>query len=158
MRVIFAADHAGFDLKEALKAYVALLGHTVEDTGANALDMNDDYVGFVKAAARIVSEDPYARAVVIGGSGQGEAMVANRFKGVRAAVYYGEPPRPQKDAEGNVLDMMSSVRGHNDSNVLSLGARFLSGEDAKNAVKKWLDTPFSGAERHARRIKAIDAV
>lgn len=157
MKVIFAADHAGFALKEALKPFVRSLGYEVEDVGAYSLDPNDDYVGFVQAAARAVSEDSeHARAIVLGGSGQGEAFTANRFKGVRAVVYYGNPAQKQIDADGKELDMIASTREHNDSNILSLGARFISEEEAKDAVTRWLQTPFSGAERHARRNKKID--
>jgi ribose 5-phosphate isomerase B len=157
MKVVFAADHAGFNLKEALKASVLLLGYEVEDVGAYSLDPKDDYVGFVQEAAKKVSEDPEGmRAIVIGGSGQGEAFTANRFKGVRAVVYYGNTARKQVDADGKELDLIASTREHNDSNVLSLGARFLSGDDAKEAVTTWLMTPFSGLERHARRNRAID--
>ena len=156
MKIVFAADHAGFTLKEALKAYVVLIGHDVEDVGAHTLDMQDDYVPFVQKAAKIIATNPYARGIVIGGSGQGEAIAANRFKGVRAVVYYGKPARKQTDAEGKVLDMITSTREHNDANVLSLGARFLSGEEAQDAVKTWLDTPFPGAPRHAHRITMLD--
>ncbi len=157
MKVVFAADHAGFNLKEALKASVAILGHEVQDVGAYSLDPKDDYVMFVEAAAKKVAEDPKnTRAIILGGSGQGEAIAANRFKGVRAVVYYGNPARKQIDADGKELDLIISTREHNDSNVLSLGARFLSGEEANEAVTKWLRTPFSGLERHARRNKNID--
>ncbi|MES2135420.1 MAG: RpiB/LacA/LacB family sugar-phosphate isomerase [Patescibacteria group bacterium] len=158
MRIIFAADHAGFALKEALKASVELSGYHVEDVGAFSLDPHDDYVPFVRLAAEAVAKDPaHTRAIIIGASGQGEAFAANRYKGVRAVVYYGEPSRKQIDAEGQELDLITSTRNHNDSNILSLGARFISGEEAQDAVKKWLETPFSGAKRHTRRHKEIDA-
>ena len=93
---------------------------------------------------------------VFGGSGQGEAMVANRFKGVRCALYYGAPSREQTDMVGKQLDMLASTREHNDANALSLGARFLTNDEAKDALKKWLARPFSGEERHKRRIEKID--
>ncbi len=157
MRVYLAADHGGFALKEALKPYVGSLGYEVEDMGAFALDMQDDYPLFVRAAAQKVAENPEERrAIVIGASGQGEAFAANRVKGVRAVVYYGEPSRKQVDADGKELDMITSTRNHNDANVLSLGGRFLSEEEAKRAVSAWLAAPFSGAERHARRHRMID--
>lgn len=157
LKIFIAADHAGFALKEALKASIALLGYEVEDMGAFTLDPTDDYVPFVRAAAEKVAEDPEnRRAIVIGGSGQGEAIVANRVKGVRCVLYYGPPPRMQTDMEGKELDMIASTRMHNDANALSLGARFISGEEAKDAVTKWLEIPFSNAERHQRRIKEID--
>lgn len=157
MRVVFAADHAGFPLKEKLKAFVQDLGYEIFDAGARELDPSDDYVPYMKAAAQEVAADPHhTRAITIGASGQGEAIVPNRFKGIRAAVYYGEPAKKQTDAAGKELDMIGSVREHNDANVLALGARFLTEDEAKAAVKKFLETPFSGEERHARRIGEID--
>ena len=157
MKIVFAADHGGFELKQQLKTFVEALGHEVIDVGAHTLDMADDYPPFVMDAAREVAKDPeHTRGIVIGGSGQGEAFAANRIKGVRAVVYYGEPARKQVDADGNEIDMITSTRNHNDSNVLSLGGRFITLEEAKDAVSRWLDTPFSGAERHARRHAMID--
>lgn len=144
--IYLAADHAGFALKEKLKVHLQELGFEMKDCGAFSYDEMDDYPDFVVLAARAVSEDPQnARAIIFGGSGQGEAMVANRFRGVRAAVYYG----------GNEK-IISFSREHNDANVLSLGARFLDEETAKHAVRLWLDMAFSGEERHARRIKKIE--
>src|SRR3989338_1201747 len=157
MKVYFAADHGGVPLEEILKPFVHLLGYGVEDMGAFTLDMNDDYPVFVQAVARKVAEDPtHRRGIVMGGSGQGEAFAANRIKGVRAVVYYGEPARKQTDADGKEIDMISSTRDHNDSNILSLGGRFLTEEEVKRVVKKWLATPFSNAERHVRRHIMID--
>lgn len=157
MKVVFAADHAGFELKAILKPFVVSLGYDIEDVGADTFDSEDDFVPFIQAAARMVAEDPeHTSAIVLGGSGQGEAIAANRFKGVRAVVYYGELGQSQTDASGTVLDMIGSVRNHNNANVLSLGARFLSESQAKNAVKKFLAMPFSGVPRHIRRIKQID--
>jgi len=157
MKVVFASDHGGFELKENLKPFIQLLGYEVEDVGAFALDMDDDYVPFMQAAAKKVAEDPeHTRGIVIGGSGQGEAIAVNRFKGVRAAVYYGEPRKNQIDAEGNELDMLTSSREHNNANILSLGARFLSKGEAKEAVKKWLAISFSASKRHVRRIEMLD--
>ncbi len=98
-----------------------------------------------------------SRGVVIGASGQGEAIVANRFKGVRCALYYGSAGS-QTDAGGKTLDMIASTREHNDANCLSLGARFLDVEEGRRVLERWLETPFSGQERHARRIKQIDDI
>lgn len=157
MKIIFAADHGGYELKEALKPFVKALGFDVEDVGAHTLDMADDYPPFVmEAAALVAAGGGSVRGIIIGGSGQGEAMAANRFKEVRAAVYYGEPQKNQIDAEGKELDMLTSSREHNNANVLSLGARFLSEGEAKEAVKKWLTLPFSKSERHVRRIAMLD--
>jgi len=159
MKIFFGADHAGFELKAILLEHARVLGHVTEDCGAFSFDANDDYPAFVAAAARKLSADVLggieSRAIVIGASGQGEAIVANRFRGVRCALYYGAAGE-QTDAAGKKLDMLSSSREHNDANALSLGARFLTVDDAKRAVEMWLATPFSGEERHSRRITQID--
>lgn len=157
MKVVFAADHGGFALKEVLKPFVASLGYEVEDVGAHTLDMADDYPPIIQAGARKVAEDlKNNRGIVIGGSGQGEAFAANRIKGIRAVVYYGEPKRPQIDADGRALDMISSTREHNDSNVLSLAGRFLSEDEAKDAVKRWLAAKYEPSSRHEKRHKLVD--
>lgn len=160
MNVYFGADHAGFELKNELIAFVSSLGHEAIDCGAFKKDDNDDYPEFVAAAARKLAQDVAAgldsRAIVAGASGQGEAIVANRFKGVRCALYYGEPGRSQTDMSGKELSIVAGTRVHNDANALSLGGRFLSLEQAKAAVAEWLGTSFPGEERHARRIRAID--
>lgn len=156
MKVFFAADHAGFEMKEKLLSRLKELGYDVEDCGAFNIDSSDDYPDFVKKAAEKVSSDPEnVRAIIIGASGQGEAMVANRFPHVRAAVYYG-PGGRQIDGEGNELTMTASTRKHNNANILSLGARFLPYEEAEAAVEEWLRVDFEGEERHMRRIKKID--
>ena len=162
MKIYFAADHAGFELKAALMKDVEIRGHEAHDCGAFTNDPNDDYPVFIAEAARSLMQDVArgveSRAVVIGGSGQGEAIVANRFKGVRCALFYGEPSKKQTDMSGQDLDMLSSVRVHNDANALSLAARFLTGEEAASAVAAWLAAPFNGEERHVRRIQQIDKV
>lgn len=145
MKVVFAADHAGYLLKEVLKPFVASLGYEVEDVGAYTLDPADDYVPFMKALAEKISKDQSLMGVTIGGSGQGEAMVPNRYKGVRAVVWYGGP-----------MDIVTLSREHNNANVLSLGARFMTEDEAKEAVKRWLATSFAGG-RHERRVAMIDA-
>ncbi len=162
MKVYFASDHAGFDLKNVLMNFVrGELGHDVEDCGAFEKDPNDDYPEIVAAACRSIVRDigegTESRGIILGASGQGEAMAANRFLGVRAAVYYGGAGQ-QTDQSGISMDMLTSIRGHNDSNVLSLGARFLSENDAKHAVQSWLSAPFTGDERHVRRIGKLDTL
>lgn len=141
MKVYLAADHAGFDLKEKIKKYLKDEGYTVEDLGAFQYDEKDDYPDFIKPAAEKISKTPTDRAIILGGSGQGEAMVANRYKGVRAAVLY----KFDKD-------IVRLSREHGDTNVLSLGARFIKEKDALKAIKLWLETPFPGEERHKRRL------
>lgn len=146
MRIYLATDHAGFELKERLLLYIKELGFEALDRGAHSYEADDDYPDYIALAARDVSSDPdNARGVVLGGSGEGEAMVANRFPGVRAAVYY-----------GGATEIVTLSREHNNANVLSLGARFLSEDEAKEAVRLFLTTPFTGEERHMRRIKKIE--
>lgn len=160
MNVYFAADHAGFALKQSLLNAVRGWGYDVEDCGVARLEPQDDYPDIVAAAAKRLSADVKkgieSRAVLIGASGQGEAMAANRFRGVRCAVYYGSPKRAQEDASGHALDIVQSSRAHNDANALSIGARFLEEGEAIEAVKKWLEYGFSREDRHARRIRRLD--
>ncbi|HZX49574.1 MAG TPA: RpiB/LacA/LacB family sugar-phosphate isomerase [Candidatus Paceibacterota bacterium] len=143
--IYLASDHAGLDLKEKLKKYIEQeLGEEVEDMGAFAMNPDDDYPDFVIPAAEKVGKDPeHNLAIVLGGSGQGEAIAANKVKGVRAALYYGGP-----------LDIVKLSRQHNNANILSLGARFVSLEEAKEAVKLWLETSFQEG-RHERRVNKI---
>lgn len=147
MKIIFAADHAGFELKEALKVYVHDdLGHETLDVGAETFELEDDFPLYVARAAEMVAREPQSvRAIVLGGSGQGEAMCANRFSGVRAAVYYGGPPQ-----------IITLSREHNDANVLSLGARFLNIDEAKEAVALWLAGTPSADPKYARRNALLD--
>ncbi len=158
MKIYFASDHTGYELKKTLLDYVRNeLGHEIEDCGAFSYDEADDYPDFVKVAAQKVAENQSDMAIVIGGTGEGEAMVANRVKGVRAAVYYGGE-EARADIAGNNLSIIEAARSHNDANTLSLGARFLDEAFAKAAVKSFLETPFSEEERHTRRLRKIDTV
>ena len=141
MTIYLATDHAGYELKEKIKKFLGEKGYEVKDFGASEFNKDDDYPDFVAKAAEAVSNNPSDRAIVLGGSGQGEAMVANRYKGVRAAVLY------KLDKE-----IVKLSREHNDANILSLGARFLSEQEALEAVELWLSTDFSDEERHKRRI------
>jgi len=157
MKVFIAADHAGFLLKNALAEHIRTLGYEVEDIGAFAQEPEDDYPDFVTTLAQAVASDAESRGIVVGGSGQGEAMCANRVKGIRAAVFYG--PRHVTlalDIEGgrseDGFDAIRLPRRHNDANVLCIGARFVSGEDADEAVRIFLETQFSESARHARRL------
>ena len=144
--IYLGSDHAGYELKNKLKEFLLLEGYEVKDLGNLKYDEKDDYPDFILPVARRVVEDPeHNLGIILGGSGQGEAMAANRVKGARAAVYY-----------GGSMDIVKFSREHNNANVLSLGARFLSEEDAKAAVKLWLATKFTGDERHVCRIKKLD--
>ena len=145
MKIYTGCDHAGFELKEKLLPFLRVLGHDVEDMGAHTADPLDDYPDFISHVAEAVAKDTTSRGIVFGGSGQGEAMCANRVKGVRAVVYYGGP-----------FDIAVLSREHNDANVLSLGARFVEEDEAREVVRVWLETLFSGVERHVRRIKKLD--
>ncbi|PIP86323.1 ribose-5-phosphate isomerase [Candidatus Campbellbacteria bacterium CG11_big_fil_rev_8_21_14_0_20_44_21] len=144
MTIFLGADHAGFSLKEKLKIFLEERGWKFEDFGAYELDDEDDYNDFVEPVAKAVSETPGARGIVIGASGQGEAMLSNRFANVRAAVYY-----------GGTLEIVRKSREHNDSNILALGARFVSVEDALSAVEVWLATPCLDDEKYERRIQKM---
>lgn len=147
MKIYLAADHAGFVLKEKIKVWLADWGYAFYDFGAYALEAQDDYPDFIRLAAASVAQNPAEdRGIILGGSGQGEAMTANRLKGVRAAVFYG----------GN-MDIVKLSREHNNANILSLGARFLGDSEARDAIKLWLETPFSAEGRHQRRIDKIDS-
>ncbi|HEY4510028.1 MAG TPA: RpiB/LacA/LacB family sugar-phosphate isomerase [Candidatus Paceibacterota bacterium] len=142
--IYLASDHAGFALKEKIKEYLGEFGTEVADKGAFGLDSDDDYPDFVILAAQKVAQDlKNNRGIIFGGSGQGEAIAANKIQGIRAAVYY-----------GGALDIVKLSRTHNNANILSLGARFLTPDQAKEAVRLWLETPFEGG-RHERRIDKI---
>jgi len=146
--IYFATDHAGFELKNLLLQYVRdELQYEVVDCGPAVYDADDDYPDYIRIAAKKVSIRPTDRAIILGGSGQGEAMTANRFPQVRATVFY-----------GGSSEIITLSREHNDANILSLGARFLTQQEAENVIKKWLAVSFSGDERHVRRIKKIEHV
>lgn len=142
--IYIASDHAGFELKKALIEHLKSKGLEVEDIGAHVFDKDDDYPDFIYPCAKKVGENPGSLGIVMGGSGQGEAMAANKALGVRAALYYGAKP-----------EIITLSKEHNNANVLSLGARFLTVDEAVEAVDLWLITKFSGEPRHARRIEKI---
>lgn len=143
--VHLAADHAGFKLKEHIEEKLRSSGHRVVDDGALTYDKLDDYPDTIRPAAEAVAADRHARAIIFGKSGMGEAMAANRRRGVRAAVY-----------TGSSIEVVRLAREHNDANVLSLGADFVTEEEAWEVVQLFLKTPFSGEERHMRRIRELD--
>lgn len=145
MKIYIASDHAGFELKKILVSHLELMGHVVTDKGAYELNLTDDYPDFVSLVAEAVVSGDADFGVVLGGTGTGEAIETNRLFGVRAAVYYGGPE-----------EIIKLAREHNDANILSLGARFISGDEAKRAVDIFLETKFSGDERHKRRILKLD--
>lgn len=149
MKIYLASDHQGFHLKEKVFAYLSKHGYDVEDVGDKTLDPSDDFPEFAaEAAIKVIgSEDEDPRAILLCGGGQGMAMAANRFRGIRASVIW--------DAHEAKM-----TRNDNDSNVLSLPARILENDDElwKGIVETWLNTPFAGAERYKRRNRQIDEV
>lgn len=145
--IYIASDHAGFELKNTVFNYLKEQGLEVEDVGPFVFNKDDDYPDFIyPCAVKVAEGQPDAKGIVIGRSGNGEAMVANKVRGVRAAVYYG----------GN-KELIRLSRSHNDANILSLGAGFVSPEEIKEVVGEWLKTPFAGG-RHESRVNKIIAI
>ena len=142
MRVHLGADHAAYELKEALVAYVRELGHEPVDHGPHEFDPDDDYPRFVIPAAQGVLEEPGSLGIVLGGSGNGEQIAANKVPGIRAALAY-------------TTETAQLGRQHNNAQVVAIGARMTSEDDAKAIVKTFLETPFSGDARQERRIELL---
>ena len=142
MRVYLGSDHAGYELKYHLVSWLAGQGHQAVDCGPGAYDGADDYPPYVMETGRRVAEDPGSMGIVIGGSGNGEQIAANKVPGVRAALVW--------SAETAHL-----AREHNDANVLSIGARMHTMEEATGFAAVFLATPFSGGDRHIRRLGMI---
>ena len=170
MNIFIASDHAGFELKSMLIGTLSEIGHTVVDCGSYAYHDGDDYPPFIAKAAKAVSEaealkvgedesflltadqDREAketRGIVIGGSGTGEAIVANKYPHVRCSICYGGD---------SAFEIVKLSREHNNSNMLSLGARFLAHDQALELVLEWLNTPFTGDERHVRRLHEVELI
>ena len=145
MIIALGTDHAGFDLKEVVKKFLEDNGYKVKDFGAYEYDSADDYPDFINPTAKFVSKNNNAMGIIFGGSGQGEAMAANRYKGVRAVVFYDGPDK-----------IVSLSRQHNNANILSLGSRFIEPEHAINVIKLWISTAFEGG-RHQKRIDKLDS-
>ena len=144
MKVHLATDHAGLELKDKIKLYLIELEHAVIDHGAYEFDALDDYPDFIFPCAKAVAEEQESRGIILGGSGQGEAMAANRIKGIRAAVFYNGPD-----------EIIKLSRQHNNANILSLGARFMTEEEIYRIIKIWFGEDFEGG-RHQRRIEKLD--
>jgi ribose 5-phosphate isomerase B len=156
MRIYIGSDHAGYGLKEKLIPFLRELGHEIEDKGAFEYNEDDDYPDFIIPVAREVSMHPNeVRGIVFGGSGQGEAMAANKFRNVRATVYYGQAECIVREEHESIIKIS---RMDNDSNILSIGARFVTEDEMKEAVKEWLETPFKNTERYTRRIQKMDRI
>ncbi len=142
MRVHIATDHAGFELKEALRAALTDDGHDVVDHGALTFDIDDDYPEFCFAAGKAVVAEPGSLGIVIGGSGNGEQIAANKVIGVRAGLAWS-------------VETAKLARQHNDANVIAIGARQHTTEEALEFVRVFLAEPFTGLERHQRRIDQL---
>ena len=160
MKIAITTDHAGYEALKELKVFLESMGHECVDYGPQQFDEGDDYPDFMFPAARAVASGECERGVILGGSGQGEAMAANRIAGVRCALFYGPAvAKMAVDAEGNMSDdpyeIIRLSRTHNDANILSLSGRFLTLDEMKQALRIWLETPFSGAQRHTRRIDKL---
>ena len=143
--IYVAGDHAGFKYKKEIIKYLDKKGYTIIDMGPNEYNKNDDYPDFVQPLAKKVSKNKKARGIIMAGSGQGEVIAANRIKGARTALCYKYDPK-----------IIKMSREHNNSNILSLGARFMSLNDAKKSIDLWLKHPFSNLERHKRRLKKLE--
>ena len=161
MKIALTTDHAGFSQAKELTEFLEDLGYQVEYFGPKSMQPSDDYPKFIAPAAKAVASGKCRLGIILGGSGQGEAMSANRIQGVRCAVYYG--PAVAKhviDAEGHVShdthEVVKLSRQHNDANMLSLAARFVGVDDMKHVIKLWLGTGFSNEPRHVRRIAELD--
>jgi ribose 5-phosphate isomerase B len=141
MKIAIASDHAGFQYKEQLRALLADWGHEVHDFGAYSAE-TVDYPVFIRPAAEALARGEFERAIVLGGSGNGEAIVANRVRGVRCAYCWS-------------VETARLGRQHNDANCISMGERLIPFELAEEIVRTWLATPFEGG-RHTRRIQLID--
>ncbi len=142
--IVLATDHAGFELKEHVKRFLTKKGYDVKDFGALEYDGLDDYPDFILPAAKYISEHKLI-GIIFGGSGQGEAMAANRIKGIRAAVFYNGPD-----------EIVELSRLHNNANILSIGARFVSNQEVEKIIELWLSTDFEEG-RHKKRINKLDS-
>ncbi len=142
MRIAIASDHAGYDYKTALINHLSSMGHDVVDLGTDASSPSVDYPDFIRPAALAVSRGECERGIVLGGSGNGEAIVANRIQGVRCVLCWN-------------VESARLGRSHNDANMISLGQRMMPTSVAKEIVDTWLATPFDGG-RHENRIQKID--
>lgn len=164
MKVYLATDHTGLEIKNKVKEHLTKQGYEVEDCGTYEYNKNDDYPDFIAKAAAGVSKDPdNARGIIFGGSGQGEAMVANKFKGVRCALFYTKAiPAQAVDITGkkseDPFEILKLTRLHNGANMLSVGIRFLTEEEIIKAILLWLETPTASEERHVWRIEKIKKI
>ena len=142
--IVLATDHAGFELKEHVKTFLIEKGYDVKDFGAFEYDGLDDYPDFILPAEKYISKHKLI-GIIFGGSGQGEAIAANRIKGLRAAVYYNGP-----------IEIIELSRLHNNANILSIGARFINNQEVEKVIDLWLSTDFEEG-RHEKRVNKLDS-
>ena len=142
--IVLATDHAWFELKEHVKKFLLKKGYDIKDFGALEYDGLDDYPDFILPAAKYISEHKLI-GIIFGGSGQGEAMAANRINGIRAAVFYNGPN-----------EIVELSRLHNNANILSIGARFVNNQEVEKVIELWLSTDFEEG-RHEKRINKLDS-
>lgn len=164
MKIYLASDHAGFEFKEHIKKFLSKKKYDVEDCGPFTFDKDDDYPDFVGKAAEAVSKDPENNVgILCANTGQGEAIIANKYKNVRCALFYAPAVAVGTvDVGGrkstDPLEIVNLARDHNDANMLSLSGKFMDIKTAEEAIERFLKTPFSNAERHKRRIEKIKKI
>jgi ribose 5-phosphate isomerase B len=161
MKIALSTDHAGFEQLKQLKEFLDSSGHDCVNFGPMSYDAEDDYPDFIRPAADAVAGGQCEIGIIFGGSGQGEAMTANRVKGVRCAVYYGKATAVAAvDVSGSAAadeyEILRLSRQHNNANMLSIAGRFVNQQEIELAVSIWLNTQFTNDERHVRRIAKID--
>lgn len=161
MTIALSTDHTGLEQLKELQDFLEELGYDCRNFGPSQLKPDDDYPDYITPAAKAVAAGDCQFGIILGGSGQGEAMAANRVKGARCAVFYGPAvPRKVVDISGRVshdpYEIARLSRLHNNANMISLAARFVSLEDMKNVIKLWLQTDYANEERHQRRIEKLD--
>ncbi len=145
MKIYLGTDHAGFELKEKIKLFLKENNYDVEDCGAFEFNKDDDYPDFISKVGENVSKDTNSRGIVLGKSGAGECIVANKYKGVRAFLAVND-------------NNVKLAREHNDANIISIGSEIVPLDETKKLIKLFLETPFSGDERHVRRINKIKEI
>ncbi len=144
--IYLASDHAGFELKNKIIEHLKDIGMEFEDCGPHQFDPEDDYSDFVYPCAVKVAQNPGSMGIILGMSGNGEAIIANKVKGIRAAHYY-----------GGHEEIIKLSRQHNNANILSFGAKFMNADEVSRAIDLWIETGFDG-RRHQRRIDKISAI
>ena len=161
MKIALSTDHAGYERLKKLKAGLELAGYATHDFGPVQFNIDDDYPDFIKPACEAVLAGGCEVGIIFGGSGQGEAMAANRFKGIRCMVWYGPSvPIEAVNAEGVMssypYEILKLSRQHNNANMLSIAGRFVNDEETLRVAITWLNQAFTGEERHQRRIEKLD--